>query len=153
MKLTQLMPTRDLTTEVFGIGSDIDRFFGNFFRGNIFDDSTLFRNVWAPLADLIERENEYIVKIELPGVKKDEVKITLEDNVLTVSGEKKLESEIKEKNHYRAERRYGSFKRSFSLPMTVQAKNIDASYEDGILLILLPKAEEAKPRSIEIKVK
>lgn len=153
MKLTRLIPTRDLTTEVLGIGSDLDRFFENFFRGDNFGDSALLQNLWTPLSDIIEQENEYIVKLELPGVKKDEVKITLEDNVLTVSGEKKLESETNGKNHYRAERQYGAFKRSFPLPMKVQTDKIDASYENGILSILLPKAEEAKPRAIEIKVK
>lgn len=109
--------------------------------------------LWMPAVDVAEEENEYIAKVELPGVNKDDVKITLESNILMIRGEKKAEKETKDKNYHRTERSYGSFQRSFTLPMTVKSDKIDAAYKDGILTIVLPKAEEAKPKQFEVKVK
>ena len=91
--------------------------------------------------------------MELPGVNKDDVKITLESNVLTIRGEKKAESEVNEKNLHRTERSYGEFQRSFTLPISVKNDRVDAVYKDGILTVSLPKADEAKPKLIEVKVK
>ena len=131
----------------------LDNVFDNFFRGDIQDNSGLGLSTWTPAVDIAEQENEYLVKLELPGINKDDVKITVESNVLTVRGEKKQDQEVKEDNYHRVERTYGSFQRSFRLPNTVRAERIDASYKDGILTISLPKAEEAKPKQIEVKVK
>jgi HSP20 family protein len=108
---------------------------------------------WAPAVDIAEHDDEYLVKVELPGVNKDEVKLTLENNILTIRGEKKQEKETKKENYHRVERSYGSFQRSFTLPAAVKSDKIDASYKDGILSVSLPKAEEAKPKQIEVKVK
>jgi HSP20 family protein len=91
--------------------------------------------------------------VELPGVNKDDVKITMQDNILTIRGEKKEEKKGKEGNAHRVERYYGSFQRSFSLPTSVKNDRIEAEYRDGILTINMPKAEEAKPKQIEVKVK
>ncbi|MEK7748776.1 MAG: Hsp20/alpha crystallin family protein, partial [Bacteroidota bacterium] len=99
-----------------------------------------------------ELENEYLVKVELPGVEKDDVKITLENNILTIRGEKKEAKDIKQENYHRVERSYGSFLRSFKLPTSVKSDKVDAIYKDGILSVTLPKAEEAKPKQIEVKV-
>lgn len=153
MKLTKWTPMRDLPSDFFNLRRELDRFFDSFPRSEYGTDEPFFPAVWTPAADIVERDDDYVVKLELPGVKKSEVKITIEDNLLTVSGEKKQESELKEKEHYRVERSYGAFRRSFTLPSTIEGDKIEAAYEDGILTISLPKAEESKPRAIEIKVK
>lgn len=93
------------------------------------------------------------MKVELPGVSKDDVKITIESNILTIRGEKKQEKDVKQENYQRIERSYGSFQRSFTLPGTVKSDAIDAIFKDGVLTVTLPKAEEAKPKHIEVKVK
>jgi HSP20 family protein len=102
--------------------------------------------------DIAEEDDQYLVKVELPGVSKDDVKITMEGNLLTISGEKKGQKETK-KNYHALERSYGSFSRSFTLPTTVQGDKVAAEYKDGVLTINLPKAEEAKRKQIEVKVK
>lgn len=156
MSLIRWTPSRDLMnwpSEVVSMRREINRLFDNFFRGGIQDDETFFTSAWTPAVDIAEEENEYLVKVELPGVNKDDVKITLESNILTIRGEKKKEKETKDENYHRLERSYGSFQRSFTLPSTVKSDKIDAVYKDGIVSITLPKAEEAKPKQIEVKVK
>jgi HSP20 family protein len=155
MSLIRWNPTRELAawpSDLFGIQREMNRMFDNFFgRGSQEEDSSL--GAWAPAVDIAERDDEYLVKVELPGVNKDDVKIMLESNILTIRGEKKQEKETKKENYHRIERSYGSFQRSFTLPTTVKSDKIDASYKDGILVVSLPKAEEAKPKQIEVKVK
>lgn len=107
--------------------------------------------IWTPSCDIYETDGE-IVKAELPGLKKEEVKVTIENNVLTIRGERKLEEEAKRENYYRIERSYGEFLRSFTLPTGIDAKKINAEFKDGMLKIALPKAEEAKPKAVDIKV-
>lgn len=156
MSLIRWNPTRELInwpTGIAGMQREINRLFDNFFRGSVQDDGTFFSSVWAPAVDIAEHENEYVVKVELPGVSKDDVKVTLESNILTIRGEKKKEKEFKEDDYHRMERSYGAFQRSFALPSSVKSDKIDAAYEDGILTVTLPKAEEAKPKQIEVKVK
>ena len=109
-------------------------------------------NVWNPNSDITESDDDVIVTMELPGVVKDEVKISLQDNVLYVRGEKKQEKEDKNQNYHRIERSYGSFCRSFQLPTTVRADRIKAKYKDGVLSITLPKTEEVKPKEIPISI-
>jgi HSP20 family protein len=121
--------------------------------GGVQDDGSFGLSYWTPAVDIVEHANEYVVKVELPGLSKEDVKITLESNVLTIRGEKKQANETKDKNFHRIERAYGLFQRSFSMPMAVNSEKIDAVYQDGILTITLPKAEEAKPKQIEVKVK
>ncbi|MBI4429670.1 MAG: Hsp20/alpha crystallin family protein [Ignavibacteriales bacterium] len=130
-----------------------DRLLDTFFRGGVQWDGDSDVSFWTPAVDITEQDNEYVVKAELPGVHKDDVKITLESNILTIRGEKKQEENVKSENYHRFERSYGSFQRSFKLPATVKASDIDAVYKDGILTVTLPKAEEAKPKQIEVKVK
>jgi HSP20 family protein len=155
MSLVRWNPARDLATwpsNLFGIQREMNRMFDNFFdssdRGEDYALTT-----WSPAVDIAEHDDQYIVKMELPGVSKEEVKITLESNILTIRGEKKQEKETKKENYHRVERSYGSFQRSFTLPTTVKSDRIDAAFKDGILSISLPKAEEAKPKQIEVKVK
>ena len=110
-------------------------------------------SAWSPACDIYETEDEIVVKAEIPGVKREDVKLSLQDNVLTLSGERKFEEETKKENHVRVERGYGSFTRSFTLPPSVDAKKISAEFKDGLLEVKLPKLEQAKPTEVEIKVK
>ena len=106
---------------------------------------------WRPLADITEDEQGYLVKLELPGMKREEVKVSMESGVLTVSGERKLEKEEKGKKFHRVERAYGSFSRSFVIPEDVVTDKIDAQFKEGVLEVHLPKGEHAKPKTIEVK--
>lgn len=107
---------------------------------------------WAPLVDIVEDEKEYLVKAELPEVKKEDVKVTVEDDVLTITGERKYEKEEKGKKYHRVERAYGSFERSFTLPEDADGTKVNAEFKDGILRVHVAKSEKAKPKSIEVKV-
>ncbi|MGD9727296.1 MAG: Hsp20/alpha crystallin family protein [Nitrospiraceae bacterium] len=107
---------------------------------------------WTPTVDISETEAEYVIKAELPEVKKEEVKVTVEDGVLTILGERKQEKEEKGKKFHRIERAYGRFVRSFTLPDSVDEALVKAEYADGVLNLHLPKSEKAKPKQIEVKV-
>ena len=143
-------PMDDLGLEFTNMQREIDRIFDRVRTGARSDEQSSF---WIPAVDIIEREKDYFVKVELPGVSKDDVKITAKNDVLTVRGEKKMELEKKEDNFHRIERSYGTFQRSFTLPSSVISDKIEASYDNGILTITLPKIEETKPKEIEVKVK
>ena len=132
---------------------DMNRIFDDFFRGDILANDSFFSRDWNPAVDIVENNDKYIVKAELPGLCKEDVKITLENNLLTIRGEKKNEDEKKEGNYHRVERSYGSFERSFSVPGSIRSNDIDAQYNDGILTVTLPKAEEAKQKRIDVTVK
>jgi HSP20 family protein len=156
MALIRWSPARDLTafpSDILNMQREINRMFDGFFRGEGVDDTSLGASAWMPAVDIAEHDDEFVVKLELPGVAKDDVKITMQNNILTVRGEKKQEKESKSSNYHRVERSYGSFQRSFTLPATVKSEKIDATYKDGILSVTLPKAEEAKPKMIDVKVK
>ena len=107
---------------------------------------------WAPLVDIMEEEKEYLIKAELPEVKREDVKVSVEEGVLTVSGERKFEKEEKGKKYHRVERAYGRYARSFTLPDDADPSKVTAEFKDGVLKVRLPKSEKAKPKSIEIKV-
>lgn len=107
---------------------------------------------WSPLVDISEDEKEYVIKAEVPEMKKEEIKITVHDDVLSISGERKYEKEDKGKKYHRVERAYGSFMRSFTLPEDADGSKVNAEYKDGILKVHLPKSEKAKPKAIEVKV-
>jgi HSP20 family protein len=118
---------------------------------NMEEDERDVQRVWRPRVDVSESENEVRVMVDLPGVRKDDVNITLENGVLTITGERKHEEEKREENVHFAERVYGRFSRSFTVQDTLNTDKIDASFKDGVLSIVLPKAEKAKPKKIEIK--
>ena len=105
---------------------------------------------WSPSVDIFETEGEIVVKSELPGMDRKDITLHLENNVLTLRGERKFEKETKEENYHRIERSYGNFSRSFSIPATVDEEKIRADYKDGVLKIVLPKKEQAKPKQIKI---
>jgi HSP20 family protein len=107
---------------------------------------------WMPTVDISENEAEYLIKAELPEVKKEDVKVTVENGVLTLQGERRQEKEEKGKRFHRVERSYGSFVRSFSLPESVDENAVKAEYKDGVLNLHLPKSEKVKPKAIDVKV-
>jgi HSP20 family protein len=119
-------------------------------RGNGHEDITL--SDWTPLADITEDDKEYIIKAELPEMKKEDVKVTVENAVLTVSGERKFEKEEKKKKYHRVERGYGTFVRSFTLPDDADATKVKAEFKNGLLTVHLPKSEKAKPKQIEVNI-
>jgi HSP20 family protein len=107
---------------------------------------------WSPLVDISEDDNEYLIKAELPDVKKEDVKVTAEEGTLTIMGERKFEKEEKGKKYHRVERSYGSFVRNFSLPDDASPAKVSAEFKDGVLTVHLAKDEKAKPQHIEVKV-
>ena len=107
---------------------------------------------WAPLVDITEDEHGYSIKAELPEVQKGDVKVTVENGVLTISGERKFEKEEKTRKYHRVERAYGSFARSFSVPDDADDAKVSAEFKDGLLTVRLAKNEKARPRSIDVKV-
>jgi HSP20 family protein len=119
-------------------------------RGNGREEITLPE--WTPLADITEDEKEYLIKAELPEMKKDDVKVTVENGVLTISGERKFEKEEKKKKYHRVERGYGTFMRSFTLPDDADFNKVNAEFKGGVLTVHVPKSEHAKPKQVEVKV-
>jgi len=108
--------------------------------------------VWSPPLDVFQDKDHVFVKCELPGMKKEDIQISLHENTLTVSGERKQEREVREGDSYRSERFFGRFHRSVTLPVSVQTDHVTAQYKDGILTVSLAKAEDAKPKHIEVQV-
>ena len=106
---------------------------------------------WAPALDISERKDAYLVTVELPGVDVDDLEITLEDGLLTIQGERHFAHDSSEQHFHRVERRYGAFRRSITLPAQVQAEQIEASFDNGVLQILVPKMEETKPKRIKVR--
>src|SRR5215204_7090737 len=106
---------------------------------------------WAPALDISERKDAYLVNVELPGLKPKDLDITMEDGLLTIQGERQFTSESSEQQFHRVERRYGAFRRSITLPSQVQADAIEASFNNGVLEVLVPKAEQARPKKITIR--
>lgn len=118
------------------------------FRGRAADSSL---TAWAPAVDILETENELVLKADLPDVNEKDIDIRMENNTLTIRGERKFEQQVSEDNYLRIERTYGSFSRSFSLPSTVDPESIQADYSRGVLTVRMPKREESKPRQIQVR--
>lgn len=116
------------------------------------DKETLTVAEWSPAVDITEDDKEYLVKAELPEIKKEDVKVTVENNVLTISGERKFEKEEKGRRYHRIERSYGSFVRSFTLPDDASSAKVDAKFSNGLLTVHVPKSESARPKQVEIKI-
>lgn len=131
----------------------LEKFFGHALaNGNGGDKESMTLTQWSPLVDITEDDKEYLVTAELPDLKKEDVKVTVENGELSISGERKFEKEEKGKKYHRVERSYGSFLRSFTLPDTVSGDKVVADFKDGLLKVHLPKDEKAKPKTIEVKV-
>ncbi|HEV2287333.1 MAG TPA: Hsp20/alpha crystallin family protein [Candidatus Acidoferrales bacterium] len=107
---------------------------------------------WAPAVDVFETENELVIKADLPEVSEKELDVRVENNMLTIRGDRKFEQKVKEENYLRMERAYGSFSRSFSLPNTVNTEAIHADYKEGVLTVTLPKRAESKPKQVKINI-
>jgi HSP20 family protein len=146
--LARWEPFRDLLS----MRSDFDRLFESFFS-QVPEVPVVKEEFWAPVIDVVEHDGKIEVKAELPGMKKDDIKVTVKDNMLSVSGERKQEKETKEKTFHRIERSYGKFSRTITLPTAVDADRIKATYKDGILNITLPKPESIKPKQIDVEIK
>ena len=117
------------------------------------DEGLLSAGNWVPPVDIYQNgEHELVLKAELPDMKREDIEITVDNNVLTIKGEKKLTGEVKEDQFHRVERRYGTFSRTFSLPPAIDAGKVSADYRDGVLTVKLPTREEAKPRQIKVEV-
>jgi HSP20 family protein len=148
MAIVRWNPVRDL----FGLQEEMNMVLGGFLgTAKMGEDTTLVR--WAPRVDIVEVNGTYELTADLPGLKKDDIKIEIHDNVLTLRGEKKLEEEKKDKNYRLCERYFGEFVRTFTLPENVNKDGIEAEFKDGVLTVAIPKVEKAKPKQIEVKVK
>ncbi|MFO8010918.1 MAG: Hsp20/alpha crystallin family protein [Dehalococcoidia bacterium] len=139
----------------FGTAMDLEREMEDLFRRSfsptLWGRSPLEEGIgWEPAVDVYEKDDKYIVKAELPGVKKDDIDVSVSGDTLTIKGERKDESETKEENYYLAERSYGSFVRSMALPSTVDADNIEANYDDGVLEVTLPKSEKEESKKVKV---
>ncbi|HBX43060.1 MAG TPA: molecular chaperone [Deltaproteobacteria bacterium] len=109
--------------------------------------------MWTPAVDIYENNDSVVVKAELPGVEKDQISVEVKDGILSLRGERKFEKEVKEESYHRIERSYGSFQRSFSLPVSVDQEKVTAQFKNGVLEVTLPKKEQAKPKQIQVNVK
>jgi HSP20 family protein len=142
----------DALRELDDFSSRLSTFFGPNLVQKRDVDGRVAKAQWAPLVDITEDDQEYLIKAELPGVEKDQFKITVEDGVLLISGERSTEAEEKNRKFHRVERSYGSFLRSFTMPDDADGAKIKAEFKNGVLKVHLPKSEQAKPRSIEVDV-
>jgi|SRR5436853_1749293 len=138
-------------SDIFDFQRGMNRVLADAFGARERETSTL--SAWTPAVDVYEDEGAYLIKAELPEINKDDVKVSLDKNVLTINGERRLENEEKRDNYHRVERNYGQFFRSFTLPPNVNIEAIAAEFKDGMLKLTLPKKEEAKPKQIEVAVK
>ena len=141
-----MLARRDPFREMLSLRNTMDRLFDNFMMEPTWSNENM-----GMAMDVSENDNEFLVKASLPGVKPEDIDITLNNNTLTIKGESKSDEEKEGEHYHMRERRFGTFSRSISLPNSVKADDISANYEDGILTLRLPKAEEAKPRRIEVK--
>jgi HSP20 family protein len=143
MAIVRWEPARELATLEI---DRLNRMFSDFY-------GEPFSRAWVPAVDIYETDaHEVVLKAELPDMKREDINLTFENGVLTLKGERKFEQEVKKENFQRIERRHGAFSRSFTLPNTVDAGKIGASYKDGVLTIRLPQREEAKPKQIAVEV-
>ena len=139
-------------SNVFGLGNDFNRLFEGFNRNGSDVASSPSVSTWKPSVDISETEDEFIVTADLPGINREDLNVTVADGRLTLRGERRQATQESEGSVHRVERVYGTFTRAFDLPTAVNAENITASYRDGVLSVSVPKAEEAKPKQIEVKI-
>ena len=155
---TQMAPSRAfrnfMTVDPFRELLDLQRGINQLFDSSVgrSPNEGVALSTWTPAVDIFEDESSFVIKLELPEVNRDDVKVSLNENTLSISGERKVENETKRENYHRVERSYGQFYRSFTLPPNVNTEAIGAQFKDGVLRLTLPKREEAKPKQIEVKV-
>jgi len=148
MAIVRWDPFRELTE----MQDRMNRLFGQFY-GRRGEEDLVSRGTWWPPVDIYENDkHELVIRAELPDMARDDIALTVDNNILTISGEKKCDSEMKDERCHRVERTFGHFSRSFSLPQTIDTTKVGAEYKSGVLTITLPKREEAKPKQISVKV-
>src|SRR5437763_1954457 len=145
MSITRYDPFRELRL----LQDEVNRLFSNNVSRS-FDDEGLMRGAWMPSVDIYENKDQIVLEAELPGMNREDFELTIENNVLTLRGERRFEKKDESDNFHRVERAYGTFTRSFTLPQTVSAENANAEYKNGVLRVTLHKREEVKARRIEI---
>jgi HSP20 family protein len=149
MAIVRWEPFRDLVA----VQSRLNRIFDEAFQGSPRgEEDWALGGQWAPSVDIFEHEGNLVLKAELPGIEPKDVDVRVENNVLTLRGERKLETEVKREKYHRVERSYGTFSRSFTLPSVVDTEKIKAEYRDGVLQVTLPQREEVKPKQIQVSV-
>ncbi|OGL41167.1 MAG: molecular chaperone [Candidatus Schekmanbacteria bacterium RIFCSPHIGHO2_02_FULL_38_11] len=150
MAIVRWDPFKDLSA----IQDRINRLFDeSLSRSKFFDKEGIASGFWSPAVDIYETESDIVLKAELPEIDQKDIHINIENNVLTLKGERKLEKETKEENYHRIERSYGSFSRSFNFPNAVEVEKIKAQYKDGVLKINMPKKAEKKTKKIDVEIK
>ena len=148
MAIVRWDPFKDLAE----VQERVNRVLGEFY-GTRGQDDVMRRGSWIPPVDIYEGPNhEMVIKAELPDIRREDIDIRVEDNTLTISGEKRVEENVKQEQFHRVERAYGTFTRSFSLPATIDTEKVNADYKNGVLTVTLPMREEAKPKQIQVKV-
>lgn len=149
MAIVRFDPFRELSL----MQDRMNRMFGDFY-GRRLDDDVMSRGDWVPAVDIYENDkHEIVIRAEMPGMKREDIELRVENNTLTLRGERKREAEVRDEQYHRVERASGAFVRSFSLPSTVDAGHVSAEYKDGVLSVTLPLREEAKPRQIPVEIK
>ena len=146
MTIVRFDPFREFTT----LQDRVNRLFGDVYLP---DEDVTARGSWVPAVDIYETENhDVVIKAELPDMTREDIEVTVENNTLTLKGERKVPADVKDEQFRRVERHYGAFSRSFTLPNTVDASRVSAEYKHGVLTVRLPFREEAKPRTINVEV-
>ena len=148
MAIARFDPFRDLSV----LQDRMNRLFNDSVGGRHRDDDLMNRGTWTPAVDIYEEDGGLVLKAEVPDISRDDIDVSVENNTLTLRGERKLANEIKQENFHRIERAYGKFVRQFALPPTVDGSKIAAEYKDGVLTVKLPMREEAKPRTVKVNV-
>ena len=147
----ELVPWRPFERELSPFRREMEDLWGRFFSEVPF--TRAFKEEWSPTVDVSEKKDTFLIKAELPGIDEKDVSVSISGDILTIKGEKTKEEEEKDEHHYRVERYYGSFERSFRMPTGVKADKIEATFDKGVLKVTVPKAEEAKKKEITVKVK
>jgi HSP20 family protein len=148
MAMTRFDPFRDLAV----LQERMNRLFTDSLQGRSQDEGLVNRGSWTPAVDIYEIDGALVLKAELPDLRREDIDVNVENNTLTLHGERRFDEQVKQEQFHRIERAYGSFVRQFSLPSTVDSTRIAAEYKNGVLTITLPVREEAKPRSVKIEV-
>jgi len=150
MALIRFRPfAQDLSRDLTDIQTQMNRLFDNFVGQPT--SSGVAERVWAPAADMYETKNEVVITAELPGLSEKDIHLSITGDLLTIQGERQWSGDVQDASHYRRERWFGKFERTFSLPMPVESGQIKATYRDGVLTVKLPKVEEIKPKEIKIE--
>jgi HSP20 family protein len=146
MAIIRWDPFRDMIT----LREKMNRMFEDVFTGRTEEGKDLTASTWAPSVDIFETEKELVLTAEVPGIDEKDIEIKIEENTLSLKGERKFEKETKEENYHRIERSYGSFYRAFTLPNSIDPEKIRATHENGVLKITMPKRDELQPRKVKI---